>query len=95
MGSNWKLLLTFLQTFAFNVTWLLHPTLKHTDKFRSNSVKSNRNMSNMFKVNNKDTKTMPGAAAVNFEHISHFIITTAVFKQINASSTWETVISDN
>ena len=52
-------------------------------------------MSNMFKNNNKDTKTMPGAAAVNFEHISHFIITIAVFKQINASSTWETVISDN
>ena len=52
-------------------------------------------MSDMFKVNNKDTKTMPGDAAVSFEHISHFIITIAEFEQINASSTWETVISDN
>ena len=29
-------------------------------------------MSNIFKVNNKDTRTTSGASIANFEHISHF-----------------------
>ena len=29
---------------------------------------------NMFKVNNKDTRTMPGVFIVNFEHISHLVL---------------------
>ena len=33
-----------------------------------------RNMSNIFKVNNKDTRTTPVTSIVNFEHISHFIL---------------------
>ena len=32
------------------------------------------NMSNMFKVNNKDTRTTSGASIVNFEHILQFIL---------------------
>ena len=31
-------------------------------------------MSNIIKVDNKDTRTMPGASIVNYEHISHFIL---------------------
>ena len=31
-----------------------------------------RNMSNIFKVNNKDTRTTSGASITIFEHISHF-----------------------
>ena len=31
-------------------------------------------MSNMFTVNNKDTRTMSVTTIVNFEHISHFIL---------------------
>ena len=31
-------------------------------------------MQNIFKVNNKDTRTMSGISSVNFEHISHFIL---------------------
>ena len=31
-------------------------------------------MSNIFKVNNKDTKTTSGASLVNFEHILQFIL---------------------
>ena len=31
-------------------------------------------MSNIFKVKNKDTRTMSGASFVNFEHILHYIL---------------------
>ena len=31
-------------------------------------------MSNISKVNNKDTRIMSGASVVNFEHILHFIL---------------------
>ena len=31
-------------------------------------------MSNIFKVNNKDSRAISGASTVNFEHISHFIL---------------------
>ena len=42
-------------------------------------------MSNIFKVNNKDTRTKSGAAVVNFEHNSHFILLLiAEIEQINA-----------
>ena len=42
-------------------------------------------MSNKSKVNNKDTRTMSGAFIVNVEHISHFTVNIAEFKQINGS----------
>ena len=31
-------------------------------------------MPNIFKVKNKDTRTMSGASIVIFEHVSHFIL---------------------
>ena len=31
-------------------------------------------MSNIFKVNNKDSRAISEASTVNFEHISHFIL---------------------
>ena len=31
-------------------------------------------MSDIFKVNSKDTRTTSGASSVNFEHILHFIL---------------------
>ena len=45
----------------------------------SKSAKKNKkrhwnNMSNIFKVNNKDTRTTTGASIVNFEHIYPFIL---------------------
>ena len=43
-------------------------------------------MSNLFKVDNNNTRTLSGASIVNFEHISQFILLNiAEFKQINAS----------
>ena len=41
-------------------------------------------MSDIFRVNNTDTRTTPCAFIVNFGHISHFIIIIAEFAQINA-----------
>ena len=41
----------------------------------------------MFKVNNKDTRTMPsGVFIANFEHISHFVLVFFIvnFEQVNA-----------
>ena len=32
------------------------------------------NVSDTFKVNNKDTRTTSGASIVNFEHVPHFIL---------------------
>ena len=32
------------------------------------------NVSDIFKVNNKDTRTTSGASIVNFEHVPHFIL---------------------
>ena len=70
MGNSWKLLLTVVtDSFILNATWLLDVINLDLD-----SAKNTRNMSNIFKVNNKDTKTMPVAAAINFEHILNFII---------------------
>ena len=37
-------------------------------------VTKKHNVSNIFKVNNKDTRTTSGASVVNFEHISHFTL---------------------
>ena len=45
------------------------------------------NVSNVFKVNSKDTRTTSGASVVNFKHRSHFIlllINIAGFESINA-----------
>ena len=39
----------------------------------SKSVKKHYNMLNIFKVNNKDTRMMPGASIFNFEHILVFL----------------------
>ena len=39
-------------------------------------------MSNIFKVDIKDTKMIPGASIVNFKHILHIIVIIAEFKQI-------------
>ena len=36
----------------------------------------------MYKVNNKDTRTISGASTVNFEHISHFTVIIAEFEKI-------------
>ena len=33
-----------------------------------------KNVSNIFKAINKNTRTMLGASIVNFEHTSHFIL---------------------
>ena len=41
-------------------------------KKKKKKKKIARNMSNIFKVNNKDTRTTSGASIANFEHISHF-----------------------
>ena len=32
------------------------------------------NVSDIFKVNNKDTRTTSGASNVNFEHVPYFIL---------------------
>ena len=44
-----------------------HPPPKQTNKKKNN-------VSNILKVNHKDTKMMPGASTVNFKHILHFIL---------------------
>ena len=49
------------------------------------STKTLNNMSNIFKVNNKDTRTTSDVSVINFEHILHFIIIIIVeFNQLNA-----------
>ena len=53
-------------------------------------------MSNIFKVNTKDTRTTYGVSVVNFEQILYFILLLiAGFNQITASWAWETTVSDN
>ena len=44
-----------------------YPPPKQTNKKKNN-------VSNILKVNHKDTKMMPGASIINFKHISHFIL---------------------
>ena len=44
-------------------------------------------MANIFKVNNKDTKTMSGASLVNFEHILHFILLSLLLNLNNNKQT--------
>ena len=43
-------------------------------KVSKKSPKRWNNVSNIFKVNHKDTRAMFGASIINFEHISHFIL---------------------
>ena len=52
-------------------------------------------MSNIFRVNLKDTRTTSGASIVNFEHILHFIVNIAKFEQKSAGWAQEMVVSDN
>ena len=44
-------------------------------------------MANIFKVNNKDTRTMSGASLVNFEHILHFILLSLLLNLNNNKQT--------
>ena len=81
IGNGWKLLLTVVtQNFVLNETGLLNLTLKLIDKFIPSGIqmfkvskKTHWNKSNMFKVNNKDTRTTLSASIVNFEHSLQFI----------------------
>ena len=87
IGNGWKLLLTVsIVSFVLNVTQLLDPTLECIDKFRFRqqsvpsiiymfrvSKKHWNNMSNIFKVNNKDTRLTADVSIAYFEHILHFI----------------------
>ena len=42
------------------------------------------NISNIFKVNNKDTRAVSGASLVNFEYMSHFsTVIIPEYKQTN------------
>ena len=79
-GKSWELLLN-----VFTESFVLNPTLKHIGQFRlhvQNQQKKNTSttcqiyskLSNIFKVNNKDTRTMSGAFVVKFENISHYIL---------------------
>ena len=81
------------------MTWLQDPTLKRLYKFRlsnkvfhpaftdsksaKNKTKHKNNVSNIFKVSNKDTRRASGASVVHFELHSTVII--AEFEQINSS----------
>ena len=47
-------------------------------------------MSNIFKVNNKDTRMMPVTSIVNFEHISLFILLLLLLNLV-----WEDIVLDN
>ena len=49
-----------------------------------------RNLSNIFKVNNKDTRTMPATSIVNFEHILVFILLLLLLNLV-----WEDIVSNN
>ena len=48
-------------------------------------------MSNIFKVDKKNSRILSGGSIVNFEFILHFIIIIVEFNQINAGWAWETV----
>ena len=53
--------------------WHLH--VQSQQKKKTNKQKKHyNNVSNISKVNIKNTSTMSGACIVNFEHISHIII---------------------
>ena len=69
------------QSFVLNVTGLLDPTLKCIDNFdkgdkvlhptsalSKSAKKQLSKVSNVLKVNSKDTRTTSGASIVNFEH---------------------------
>ena len=49
-----------------------------------------RNVSNIFKVSNKDTRTTPVTSTVNFEHILLFILLLLLL-----NSVWEDIVSNN
>ena len=66
------------------MTGSLDPNMKCIDKFRfrpstififkvSKKIHLS-NMSNIFTVNNKDTRTTSGVSVVNFEHTLHYIL---------------------
>ena len=63
--------------------------------FKVSKKTHQNNMSNVLKVNNKDTRTTSGASIVNAEHISQFIVIIAEFEQINAGWAQETIVPDN
>ena len=56
----------------------------HHFHVQSQQKKNTRTMSNIFKINNEDTRMMCGASVDNFEDILHFI-NIHEFEQINAS----------
>ena len=49
------------------------------------NIRNIRNKSNVFKVNNKDTRIIYVASLVNFEHILHFII---LLLLLNSNKCW-------
>ena len=55
----------------------------HHFHVQSQQKKNTRTTSNIFKINNKDTRMMCGASIDNFEDILHFI-NIHEFEQINA-----------
>ena len=81
--NSWELLLTVFTELHLKCKGLLDPTLKGIDKFRlrqqsipssiyifSASKKTQNDVSNIFKANNKDTITMSGASIVE-GHLRH------------------------
>ena len=52
-------------------------------------------MSNIFRVNNEDTRMTSGASFVNFEHIAIYSVIIVEFQQIDVAWSCDILVSDN
>ena len=52
-------------------------------------------MSNIFRVNNEDTRMTSGASFVNFEHIAIYSVIIVEFQQIDVVWSCDILVSDN
>ena len=47
----------------------------------------------MFKVNNKDTRTGSGVFNVNFEHISHLVLSDCIANSEHVNADWVSIVA--
>ena len=104
IGNGCKLLLAVVtENFVLNVTRLQNPTMvqiktiKYSNRHlevQSQQKKQKKhwnNMSNMFEVNNKYTRTTTGVSIVNLEHIFQCIL---LLLLLNSNKYCKTLVSD-
>ena len=65
-------------------------SIRHLHFQNQQKKQHKNNLSNIFKVSNKNTRTKSGASVINSEHILHFILLLSLLGWV-----WESKVSDN